>query len=323
MADLAFCAHYPFSRQAKEYVSQHGIELTSGILGKAEERVKDAISEGGRLKRVAELPAAMEEELALYAAARMIISAAANRYLINRYSVAEAKRARDYFDSDDSGHPQYLEEVAADFGIRFEKSGENFLLPLAAYLSFTPRSVDYKLTNRIVAAGKVRVKKNERRRILEEAVKKRMESSLPIRAEFPEEVKAAGAKILALLPKLEATIVKVGQENYPPCIKKLLEDLAMNVNVPHTGRVALAIYLVNAGAKDDQIVEYFRHAPDFSEKTTRYQVEHVRAHKYRMASCSTMDSWGICIADCHCGSPLNYRDGIHGRRLRAMDEEKK
>jgi DNA primase large subunit len=290
---------------------------------KAEQRVRDAISEGGKLKRVAELPGAMEEELAVYAAARMIISSAANRYLISRYSVAEAKRTRDYLDSDEPSHPQYLDEVASDFDVKFEKSGEGFLLPLAPYLAFTPRSVDYKLTNRMVAAGKVQVKKSERRRILEEAVRKRIEASLPIRAEFPKEIQEAGRRVLALLPKLEATIVRVGQENYPPCIKKLLEDLSLNVNVPHTGRVALAIYLVNAGVPDNKIVECFRHAPDFSEKTTGYQVQHVRARKYRMASCSTMDSWGICIADCHCGSPLNYRDGVHGRRLRRAEEEKK
>jgi DNA primase large subunit len=117
--------------------------------------------------------------------------------------------------------------------------------------------------------------------------------------------------------------VKVGQENYPPCIRKLIEELALNVNVSHTGRVALAIYLVNAGAKDDEIVGYFRHAPDFSEKTTRYQVEHIRKKQYKMPSCATMDSYGICVADCRCGSPLNFRDAVHGRRIRRLEEDKK
>lgn len=323
MADLIFCAHYPFCRQAKEYVSRKGLELTSGIVERAEARVRAAISQDGKIRRVAELSDAMEEELAIYAAARMIISSAANRYLINRYAVAEAKRARDYLDSDDSAHPGHLEEVASEFGIKFEKAGEGYSLPLAAYLSFTPRSVDYKLTNREVAAGKVNVKRNERRRILEEAVRKRIEGSLPIRAEFPAEVKAAGVRILALLPRLEATVAQVGQENYPPCIRKLLEDLALNINVPHTGRVALAIYLVSAGVSTDKIVEYFRHAPDFSEKTTRYQAEHIRARKYNMPSCSTMDSYGICVAECRCGSPINFRDATHGRRLRHIEEQNK
>lgn len=322
MLDLVFCAHYPFSRQAKEYVSQKGIELTSSILDKAEERVKNAVLLG-KIQRVAELPDSMEEELAIYAAARMIISAANNRYLINRYAVTEAKRAHEYLDADEFARLDYINEVAAEFGVKFEKvaNGEGYFLPLASYLAYTPRSIDYKLANREVAEGKVRVKKNERRRILEEAVKKRMERELPIKAEFQEEVKAAGARILAILPKLESAVVRVGQEGYPPCITKLIEELALNINVPHTGRVALAIYLVNVGVPTDKIVELFRHAPDFSEKTTRYQVEHIRARKYSMPSCATMDSYGACVAECHCGSPINFRAEIHGRRLKRLEDE--
>ena len=322
MADLLFCSRYPFTAEAREYASTKGLELSSSLIEKAELRLKDALTTG-KMKKTADLPSAEEESLILYAACRMIVSSAGNRYLINRYAVAEAKRSSDCLSSDLSARPSYVEQVAAEFGIKYEKSGQHFLVPLAAYLMFTPRSVDYKLTNREVAFGKVRVSAHERVRILEEAIKKRIEGSLPIRAEFPPEIKSAGAHMISLLPKFEAEIIRVGQENYPPCIKKLLEDLALNINVPHTGRVSLAIYLVNAGVSDERIVEFFRHAPDFSEKTTRYQVEHIRKHKYRMPSCSTMDSYGICIAECRCANPLNYRDSLHGRRLRRFEGEKK
>ncbi len=322
MPDLVFCSHYPFSRQAKEYVSEKGLELTSILLEKAEARVKEAV-EQGKMHRVAELPETMEEELSLYAASRMIISSANNRYLINRYAVAEAKRAHEYLDADDSSRPGFVDDVAAEFGLKFEKSRDGYLVSLAGYLAYTPRSIDYKLSNREVSGGKVRVKKNERKRILEEAVKKRAESTLPIKADFQPDVVAAGARILSILPKLETSIIRVGQEGYPPCITKMLEELALNVNVPHTGRVALAIYLVNVGLPTDKIVEFFRHAPDFNERTTRYQVEHIRARKYNMPSCSTMDSYGACVAECHCGSPINFRREIHGRYLKQKDEEKK
>jgi len=279
----------------------------------------------GRIKKVAELEGARQEELAIYAGARMIVSVTNNRYLINRYAVAEAKRASDYLSSDESRHPEYLEMVSAEFGVKFTQAGKGkgFLVPLPAYLSFTPRSFDYKLTNRQVAAGLVSVTRHERVRILEEAVRKRIEASLPIRAEFPAEVKEGGARMLSLIPKLEIAAVKVGQENYPPCIKKLTEDLSLNINLPHSARLALAIYLVNAGAPAEKVVEYFRGAPDFSEKTTRYQVGYIRGKKYSMPSCSTMDSYGICIADCRCGTPMRYRDAIHGARLRRLDAEKK
>jgi len=314
MADLLFCSHYPFSSAAKAYVSGRGMEIVSSYVEKAEERVREAIT-SGKVKKVPPLSVAQEEELALYAIARMIVSCANNRYLINRYAVAEAKKTSDYLSSDAIAHPEYVDDVASEFGIKFEKSGQQFLVPLGKYLTYTPRSTDYKLANREVAGGKVRVSSHERVRMLEEAVKKKIERELPIRAAFPAEVKAAGVRMLALLPKLEANIVKVGQENYPPCIRRMIEELAMNINLPHTARVALGIYLVKAGLPTDKIVDIFRGAPDFSEKTTRYQVDYLRTKGYNMPSCATMDSYGVCIAVCRCGTPLNFRADAHGRRL--------
>jgi len=314
MADLLFCSHYPFSSAAKAYVSGRGMEIVSSYVEKAEERVREAIV-SGKVRKVPTLSDAQEEELALYAIARMIVSCAANRYLINRYAVAEAKKTGDYLSSDAGAHPEYVDAVAAEFGIRFEKTGSQFLVPLGKYLTYTPRSTDYKLANREVASGKVKVSSHERARMLEEAVKKKIERELPIRAAFPADVNASGARMLALLPKLEATVVKVGQENYPPCIRRMIEELALNVNLPHTARVALAIYLVRAGVATDKIVDIFRGAPDFSEKTTRYQVEYLRTKGYSMPSCATMDSYGVCIAVCRCGTPLNFRANLHGRRL--------
>jgi len=322
MPDLLFCSHYPFSKQAKDAVSESGMELTYSLVEKAESRMSNALV-SGKIKKVADLPSAQEEELAVYAGARMIASAAANRYIINRYAVAEAKRAGEYLAADEGAHPEYVQEVAGEFGVKFGQKGKSFLIPLSAYLSFTPRSIDYKLTNREVESGMVKVSGHERLRMLEEAVKKRIEGSLPIRAKFSEEIQEAAKRMLTLIPKLEIAATKVGQENYPPCIRKLLEDLSLSINLPHTARVALAIYLVNAGVATDRIVDYFRSAPDFSEKTTRYQVEHIRARKYNMPSCSTMDSYGICIAECRCGTPLRYRDAIHGARLRRIGAEKK
>ena len=319
MADLLFCSHYPFSSEAKAYVSGRGMEIVSSYVEKAEERVREAIV-SGKVRKVPAMSEAQEEELALYAIARMIVSCANNRYLINRYAVAEAKKTGDYLASDASARPEYVDAVAAEFGIKFEKSGAHFLVPLGKYLTYTPRSTDYKLANREVAAGKVKVSSHERVRMLEETVKKKIERELPIRAAFPEEIKAAGVRVLALLPKLESVVVKVGQENYPPCIRRMVEELALNVNLPHTARVALAIYLVKAGVATERVVDVFRGAPDFSEKTTHYQVEYLRTKGYNMPSCATMDSYGVCVAECRCGTPLNYRENIHGRRLKQRDE---
>lgn len=320
MGDLPFCARYPFTFAARKYAAEKGLEVTEGLVEKSEARVKEALS-NGKIRRIALLPELFEEELALYAICRMIVSASGNRYMINRLAVEEAKKANEWLSSDEGKDEPALEEVAAEFGIKFERQGRGFAVPVAKYLAYTPRSPDYKLSNRALLAGKVPLSRHERVRMLEEAVRKKIEGELPIKAEFPAEVKDAAKRLLSMLPKLESAIAKIGQENYPPCIRRLLEELSMNVNLPHSARVALAIYLIKAGMPTDKIVEVFRGAPDFSEKTTRYQVEYLKQKNYSMPSCATMDSYGICIAECRCGTPMNFRADTHGRRLRQEEKE--
>ncbi|MEM4554456.1 MAG: DNA primase large subunit PriL [Candidatus Anstonellaceae archaeon] len=318
MADLAFCARYPFTKEAKDYVSSAGVQLTGLLIEKAEKRVQEAL-ETGKIKKVAQLPEAQEEELAVYAASRMIVAATSNRYIASRYCIAEAKRAGEYLGADTY---ENVQKVAAEMGITFETADQGgFRIPFWQYLSFSPKSYDYKLSNRRLKAGWVWVSRHEQIRILEEAIRKRMEETLPLKVEVAPQVKKAAERILKLVPRLEMAITKISQENYPPCIRKLIEDLAMNINVSHTGRVALAIYLTHAGLSVEKIVDLFRHAPDFSEKTTRYQVDYIRSKKYSMPSCSTMDGYGLCIADCRCGNPLLYKDSIHGARLRKEERE--
>ncbi|MEM4348734.1 MAG: hypothetical protein QXN37_04160 [Candidatus Anstonellaceae archaeon] len=318
MADLSFCARYPFTKEAKEYVSLAKLQLSSMIIEKAEKRVQEAL-ETGKIKKVAQLPEAQEEELVVYAASRMIVAAASNRYIASRYCVAEAKRASEYLRADTK---ENVQKVAEELDLEFETIGGGIRIPFWQYLSFSPRSYDYKLSNRRLKGGWVWVNANEQIRILEEAIRKRMELTLPAKPQVGMQVKEAAARILKIMPKLEMASTKIGQENYPPCIRKLIEDLAMNINVPHTGRVALAIYLTHAGLSVEKIVDLFRHAPDFSEKITRYQVEYIRSKKYSMPSCSTMDGYGLCIADCRCGNPILYKDSVHGARLRKEEGER-
>ena len=96
-------------------------------------------------------------------------------------------------------------------------------------------------------------------------------------------------------------------------MKKLIDDLRGSINVPHLGRVALAVYLIKAGLSDEHIGQLFSSAPDYNADTTKYQVAYTRQKAYSMPSCSTMDSWGVCVANCRCFNPTKFKQAIHGR----------
>jgi DNA primase large subunit len=65
------------------------------------------------------------------------------------------------------------------------------------------------------------------------------------------------------------------------------------------GRFTLASFLANIGASDDEIVKAFKPASDFSERMTRYQVEHIGGKrggrtKYTCPKCDTLKTHGVC-----------------------------
>mgnify|MGYP000284504932 CR=1 FL=1 len=98
----------------------------------------------------------------------------------------------------------------------------------------------------------------------------------------------------------------------PPCMEAILEALKNGENLPHTARFAITTYLLWRGWDVDQIVDLFRTAPDFNEKITRYQVQHIAGQtggrkQYAVPSCRTMSAWGLCPAKCGVKSPARFK----------------
>ncbi|MEM1683317.1 MAG: hypothetical protein QXG46_05495 [Ignisphaera sp.] len=106
-------------------------------------------------------------------------------------------------------------------------------------------------------------------------------------------------------------LISVAQTLFPPCIRKLIEDITKGENLSHHQRFALATFLINIGINLDIIVKLFSYSPDFNEKITRYQIEHLAGlkgskKKYLVYSCDTMKTLGMCKAECNIKNPLVY-----------------
>ena len=81
------------------------------------------------------------------------------------------------------------------------------------------------------------------------------------------------------------------------------------------GRFTLASFLLNIGTGEEEIVKIFKPATDFSERMTRYQVEHIGGRrggrtKYTCPMCTTLKTHGVCYQpDDLCATirnPLSY-----------------
>lgn len=318
MVDLIFCSHYPFSDEAKKYAKDAGLSLDQTTIDGAVQRITKGLSKDGEIPTpTLGLEEELKKQISYYAVSRMILAAFNNRYALRRMAVAESKRARRYLKTQKDKSAGYIDLLSRSFGIDFNSKPDqdrHFLIRFDHYLLNTPRDVHYKLTNMELEKGFVKVSPEQRSRIIEEAIRKRLEdeSALPKLKHPPQEIKEAIKKISGLLPKENLVPTKIDKKDFPPCIKKMLEDLQASINIPHSGRLSLAIYLIRAGLSDEQINSIFSSAPDYNKETTLYQIKYIRDKAYSMPSCSTMDTYGLCIAQCNCILPTNYREAKHG-----------
>jgi DNA primase large subunit len=97
---------------------------------------------------------------------------------------------------------------------------------------------------------------------------------------------------------------------YPPCVKHALEIMSRGENLPHSARVMLGTYMLAIGKPVDEIVAMFENAPDFNEKITRYQVEHLAGMrgsrtKYSVPSCEKLRNESLCFATEECAGIIN------------------
>jgi len=300
--DLDFAVRYPFSSVAKLALESRNLQLNESMIAVASERIKSSLK-GGSGKSSAIHDEDKINEIASYAAARMLLSFLSNRFITNKFAVAESKRASSYLEKDDD---TAVEMISSELGISVEKDGKNFLIIIPQYLMSSPRAVPYKLINREIHDGKVLINQHERVRLMEEAIRKKMEK-VPLLKNAPPLIKDAAKKLIAELPKEDLPQVKVKPGDYPPCVMKLLDSVKKHENLNHQARWYLCVYLMATGLADEGIISLYSNLPDFSERITKYQVEHARKKGYSVPSCATITTWGFCCANCRIGSPLNWQ----------------
>jgi DNA primase large subunit len=73
----------------------------------------------------------------------------------------------------------------------------------------------------------------------------------------------------------------------------------------------LATFLINLDIPQNLIIDLFKRSPDFNERITRYQIEHLQGLKgskkrYLTYNCDTMKALNMCKAECGIRNPLQY-----------------
>ena len=256
--------------------------------------------------------------------ARLVVFASEDERLISRWAQAEATRAEQVLTKDSEN----LEAIAKTFisdidkdvdlsqrsrtvsatnarQIRQNQDGSLWRIGMADFIEICPKITGsrWRLANTQISNGKITLYNEQQysssakvARLLRERIKHHIEQealqkmqnidmNLALRLAEP-----VGMVRNLMASKASEAITLVGAEesDWPPCMRKIIADLANGVNVNHFGRLFLASISATLALPEESCIGFFRGAPDFSESTTTYQVNHVYNGAYTPASCSKL-----------------------------------
>lgn len=321
-------AKYPFLADAGQYLKDKGFTLEQFasdpdlklIIDKAIHRIETAaegkIYKSDIVNDLAAKDASLPREVFSFLLAVVLLKLSGMHSLIRRFALAEARRAEKYLEkdlADISESEDLATQILRDlFSMNVEKNNSYFVIPTSDYLK---HSVDFherewKLVNRRVENGFVFLTSHETVRLVRKELgnyinSKIQNASVPsISDAFNGQIK----RLTSLSKKFPTNTISSGE--YPPCIKHAIEVLEKGENLSHSGRFMLATFLLGRGQSVEQIAPLFKNAPDYNEKITLYQLNHLAGSsgsgtKYSCPSCEKLQSQSLCFAIPECDRIIN------------------
>ena len=314
---------YPFLAEAGEYLRETGLGLEQlgepdwkPILEKAYGRI--VVASSGQIYSPDMERLDNDSEILSFIVAIILLKSASTGTLTRRFSLAEARRAEKYLQQDlwvqkDKKNLELpLRIIQELFGIRVSVENDEFVIKIPDYLR---RSVhfhekEWKLVNRRVADGLVYLTAHETVRLIRTELGEYINSKIQSISigSIPESFRQRVQDLILLARRFSDTTIV--SSDYPPCIKHAIGVLERGENLPHSGRFLLATYLLARGQTVDQIAPLFKNAPDYNERVTKYQLEHIsgssgKGTKYQCPSCDKLRSENLCFATPDCDGIIN------------------
>jgi len=316
---------YPFLAEAGKYLQDKGFSLEQfgtdpdlkKIVNMAFERIK--VSTEGKIysSDIPENHTSLPMEVFSFLIAVVLLKLTGMHTLIRRFSLAEARRSERFLEKDLSNYKDKTKEEFALkimdelFSIVIKKQEDDFVIPISNYLkhSINFHEREWKLINRKIDSGNVFLTSHETVRLVRKEIDLHIASKIHA-ANTPDMIEGFQEyvdKLKTIAKKFEVKIVESSE--YPPCIKKAIEVLEKGENLPHSGRFMLATFLLAKGQQVDQIAPLFKNAPDYNEKVTLYQLNHLSGKssttQYACPSCEKLKSQNLCFPIPECDGIIN------------------
>ena len=256
--------------------------------------------------------------------ARLVVFASEDERLIARWAQAEATRAEQVLTKDSENleiiAKTFLSDIEKDVDLsqskqlvntnnnrrlRQNQDGNLWRIGMPDFIEICPKITGsrWRLANAQISKGKITLFNEQQysssaklARLLRERIKHHIEQeALQKMQNIDMELALRLAEPVGMVRNLMASkaseainLVGAEESDWPPCMRKIIADLANGVNVNHFGRLFLASISAKLALPEESCIGFFRGAPDFSESTTTYQVNHVYNGEYTPASCGKL-----------------------------------
>jgi DNA primase large subunit len=319
-------AKYPFLTEAGNYLRDVGINLEqlghsdwAPLLERAYGRIIVATSgqiyDSQRFEKQDYDSDEIDMEVLSFIVAIILLKSTNISTLTRRFALSESRRSEKHLENDlkQNKKVNFILKIIQDlFSITVIVENDEFLMNVPDYVkrAIHFHEKEWKLVNRRVSNGFVYLSAHETVRLIRTELGEYITSRIksinlpPLPESFVQRVND-----LVTLSKKFAEITYISSE-YPPCVKHGIEVLEKGENLPHSGRFLLATYLLSKGQTVDQIAPLFKNAPDYNERTTKYQLEHISGSsgsgtKYQCPSCDKLRSESLCFATPDCDGIIN------------------
>ncbi|MBA3749668.1 MAG: hypothetical protein H0X03_01995 [Nitrosopumilus sp.] len=327
-------AKYPFLNEASLYVRETHFDLQEFdrvemdyILNRSFNKIENFIKNGETIYSLEKF----EIEILTFLASLLILKSTSIDGITKKFALLESVRFEKYLIEDLKNSHKDDKKKLVLFKIFKEVFKIDIYLETKINEFYKIRVIDYvhrsllfheqewKLINRTIKGGYVYLSVTEIVRLF------RNELSLLIidkiknmkLVEFPNQVLKKSQNLKQYWNSVNkrsspVTVLNYGNEKstIPPCIEHIYKVLNNGENLPHSARLLLATYLLFSGKSIEEIIEIFKKLPDFNERITRYQLEHLSGHKgsskkYFVPSCEKIKLENLCYETVVCKDITN------------------
>ena len=324
-------AKYPFLADAGQYLKEQGFTLEQfgkdedlrSLVEKAYNRIYAACEGRPQLYKSEIIEnqvsntSTLPREVFSFLLSIVLLKLTGIPTLARRFALSEAMRAENFLEKDlknISNNSNFLPmKIIEDlFSIKVKKHNDFFTISVSDYIkhSIYFHEQEWKLINRHVENGFVFLTPHQTVRLVRKELGTHITSKI-LTGKKPSMIPGFEKFVNDLFSyskKFSTPIVESGE--HPPCVKHAIEILEKGENLPHSGRFMLATFLLSKGQSVEQIAPLFKNAPDYNERVTLYQLNHLAGTsgsgtQYSCPSCEKLKTQSLCFAVPECDNIIN------------------